>query len=343
MTIETLSKSKPARCNVSGDRLTVVVPTFNRPGRLLLAVRSVFAQTLGMNNRFAVVIVDNSPNASAAEVIETLQAECPNNVTLTALNEPKPGVANARNAAMAAVETDLVVFLDDDQTAPADWLERLLSTYKEFPATVVFGAVVAALPDEIIRHRKYLSYFFGRQPENSRGYIREYYGTGNALVDFSRVPGGLPYFDPSMNESGGEDDVLFARIRRCGGKFAWSSGNHVYEHPVRSRLSLSYTMRRAFAYGRAPVNMARLASRRKYLRVISWMGIGGAKAIWHTVKWIGLVVIGNKNHAFELDLAVRGIGKILWFVEMSFYGEAALKKSTETSQLRSVGTGKILH
>ena len=323
---------------MSGDRLTVVIPTLNRPDQLLLAVRSVFAQTLAMSDRFAVVIVDNSPNASAGAVVETLQAECPNTIRLTVVYEPKPGVANARNAAIMVVDTDLVVYLDDDQTAPVNWLQHLLATYKEFPATVVFGAVVTALPKDIKSHRTYLSSFFGREPKRKRGYISEYYGTGNSLVDFSKVPGGIPYFDTSMNDSGGEDDILFARIRRGGGKFAWSSDNHVYEHPVRSRLSLNYTLRRAFAYGRAPVTMARKASPTQYLGVVAWMGIGAAKAIWHTCRWIGLILIGNKNHAFELDLAVRGIGKVLWFVDMSFYGNAVLKSTTEVSQPISVGT-----
>ncbi len=217
---------------MSDDRLTVVIPSFNQPDGLLRAARSVFAQTLAKTNRFALVIVDNSPCATAGRAIETLRAECPTTVKMHAVHEPRPGIANARNAAMGAVETDLVAFLDDDQAAPETWLEPLLATHEAFPARVLFGAVITALPDHVTKNRAYFSFFFGRQPRHERGYVTAYYGAGNALVDFSQVPGGEPYFDAAMNTSGGEDDLLFMRIERDGGRFAWSMDTHVFEYPA---------------------------------------------------------------------------------------------------------------
>lgn len=310
---------------MSDYRLTVVIPTFNRPDGLLRAARSVFAQTLASVEEFTLLIVDNSPSASATGAIDVLGAECPDTVRLQSVHEPRPGVANARNAAMEAVETDLVAFLDDDQSATETWLEHLLATHSAFPASVVFSAVVAALPDGIKRHRPYFSAFFERQPDHQTGYVTEYYGAGNALVDFSRVPGCRPYFDAAMNRSGGEDDLLFQRIEEGGGKFAWSADTHVFEHPEPGRLTLGYTLRRAFAYGRAPVTLARKANPKRHLDVIFWIGVGGVKAIWHSLKWLILIAVGSRNHAFELDLAVRGIGKVLWFVDLHFYGADAVE------------------
>lgn len=327
---------------MSADRLTVVIPTFNRPEGLLLAARSVFSQTLARSQRFSLVIVDNTPDASAAAAMETLRAECPHMVQLRAVHEPNPGVANARNAAMQAVETDLVAYLDDDQAAPANWLEQLLATYDAFPAAVVFGPVVTQLPSDIRCHRAYLSFFFGREPKHETGYITKHYGTGNALVDFSQVPGDEPFFDAAMNTSGGEDDVLFTRIKQGGGRFAWSADAPVFECPVRSRLSLNYALRRAFAYGRAPVMMARKASPPQYITVAKWMGVGGLKALWHGLRWVSLLIAGNKDHAFELDSAVRGIAKIFWFVDLHFYGTAALRTQDPQSLPVAVGPARQL-
>ncbi|MEO1472830.1 MAG: glycosyltransferase family 2 protein [Pseudomonadota bacterium] len=317
--------------SMSHHRVTVVIPTFNRPDGLLRAVRSVFAQTLARRDTFALVIVDNTPDATAAVAIETLRAECPDTIRLDAVHAPRPGVANARNAAMIAVKTNLVAYLDDDQEAPEPWLERLLATYEVFPAAVVFGAVVTKLPKDIRDHSAYLSYFFGREPDHQTGYIAKPYGTGNALVDFSKVPEGERYFDPAMNVSGGEDDLFFEQTKKHGGRFAWSSDAPVFEHPERSRLSLQYTMRRAFAYGRAPILTALRATPARHLDVLKWMGVGVFKAVWHGLKWLGLLMLRRKDHAFELDASVRGLGKIFWFIEMKFYGGAALKRQTQSS------------
>ena len=100
--------------------ISVVVPTFNRPEGLKRAVTSLYQQTLAKDG-FDLIVVDNTPDASAKDAIAELRATCPESVNLIVLHEPAAGVANARNHAMSAVRTDLVAFLDDDQSAPETW------------------------------------------------------------------------------------------------------------------------------------------------------------------------------------------------------------------------------
>ncbi|MEL6413479.1 MAG: glycosyltransferase family 2 protein [Pseudomonadota bacterium] len=307
--------------------ISVVVPTFNRPDGLLAAVRSLFSQTYAANG-FQIVIVDNTPLATASDAIARLTGECPTCIDMIALHEPAPGVANARNTAMSIVETDLIAFLDDDQTAPSNWLENLLANYKKFPAAVTFGPVQSALPDGQRRHKAYFEQFFAREPELSSGFIEESFGSGNALVDFSQINGGAPWFDTDMNEIGGEDDLLFARARRSNGKFAWAANAPVWEHPLPERVTLAYTLRRAFSYGQAPITFARRGLRPRIDLIGLWMMVGAGKAAFHGLQWIGLSLIRHPGRAFQLDRAVRGIGKVFWWIDMKFYGAAALKAST---------------
>ena len=306
--------------------ISVVVPTFNRPDGLLAAVRSLFAQSFATNG-FQIVIVDNTPLATASDAIALLTRECPDQIDMVAVHEPAPGVANARNTAMATVETDLVAFLDDDQTAPPHWLENLLANYERFPAAVTFGPVQTALPDGQRRHQAYFEQFFAREPEYSSGYISESFGSGNALIDFSQIHGGAPWFDTDMNEVGGEDDLLFARARRSKGKFAWAAEAPVWEHPLPERVALSYTLRRAFSYGQAPITFARRGLRPRMDLVAFWMMVGSGKAAFHGIQWLGLSLIRHPGRAFQLDRAVRGIAKVFWWVDLRFYGAAALKAS----------------
>ncbi|MEL6827393.1 MAG: glycosyltransferase family 2 protein [Pseudomonadota bacterium] len=310
--------------------ISVVIPTFNRPDGLKRAVTSVFHQTL-VEDGFDLIIVDNTPEASASDTIAELQRSCPNTINLIALHEPAAGVANARNTAMRAVKTDLVAFLDDDQSAPKTWLAALYKAYRAFPAAVTFGPVRTTLPNGQRRHQRYFQTFFSREPGFETGYIETSYGCGNALVDFSKVPGHAPWFDITMNESGGEDDVLFARIRDTFGRFAWAAEAPVWEHPPVSRVSLGYTLKRAFSYGQAPITLARRRSDRPAFIILFWMLIGVGKTIWHGAIWLLLSLVRHPGRAFQLDQAVRGIGKLLWWVDLRFYGAAALKKKTANS------------
>lgn len=306
--------------------ITVVVPTFNRPDGLLAAVRSLFLQSYAAQG-FKIVIVDNTPLATASDAIALLTHECPDSIHMIAIHEPAPGVANARNTAMSVVETDLVAFLDDDQTAPQDWLENLLANYERFPAAVTFGPVQTALPEGQRRHQAYFKQFFAREPELSSGFIEESFGSGNALVDFAQIDGGAPWFDTDMNEIGGEDDLLFARARRSHGKFAWAADAPVWEHPLPERIALSYTLRRAFSYGQAPITFARRGLKPKTGLIAIWMMVGVGKAAFHGIQWLGLSLIRHPGRAFQLDRAVRGIAKVFWWIDLRFYGAAALKAS----------------
>lgn len=310
--------------------ISVVVPTFNRPSGLKRAVTSVFRQTL-VPTGFDLIIVDNAPDGSAAEAIEELRRACPATINFIALHEPAAGVANARNCAMRAVKTDLVAFLDDDQSAPKTWLEALLNAYRQFPAAVTFGPVRTTLPNGQRRHQRYFEDFFAREPGFESGYIEASFGCGNALVDFSKVPGHAPWFDTAMNESGGEDDVLFVRIRDSFGRFAWAAEAPVWEHPPAKRVTLTYTLKRAFSYGQAPITLARRKTRFPILIILYWMLIGAGKTIWHGGLWLLHSLARHPNRAFQLDKAVRGIGKLIWWIDLRFYGAAVLKTKPANS------------
>ena len=310
--------------------ISVIVPTFDRPDGLIRAVTSLFQQTL-VRDGFDLIIVDNTPDATATDAIAELRAACPSDVNLIALHEPAAGVANARNHAMGAVTTDLVAFLDDDQSAPETWLESLRESYRHLPAAVTFGPVLTELPDDQARHKAYFETFFAREPGLKRGYTDEAFGIGNALVDFSKTPGGPPWFDTAMNESGGEDDFLFERIRQAGGSFAWAADAPVWEHPPKERVTLQYTLKRAFSYGQAPITLARRTKKNAMAATALWMLIGFGKLGFHGLAWTALSLIRHPGRAFELDKAIRGLGKILWWVDLRFYGAAVLAKSPSTA------------
>lgn len=303
--------------------VTVIIPTFRRPDGLNLAVRSVFAQS-GCG-AFDLLIVDNDPAASARNRFEQLRQSAPVTISLRYLHEPNPGVANARNCAIEAARTSLIAFLDDDQTAPPHWLARLLDAHAQFPAAVVFGPVLARLPDDVEDHQDYFRGFFSRQDDAPAGYIAKSFGCGNALLDLSRLPPQRPLFDPKTNETGGEDDTLFRRVREAQGKFVWAPDADVSEHVPADRAQLSYTLKRAMSYGAGPITQARRASPPNWPLVVGWMLVGAYKIIVNTALFIVKSAFDPAGRVVHLDRAARGLGKILWWQNLRFYGQARLE------------------
>jgi hypothetical protein len=304
-------------------RVTVMIPTQRRLGGLAVAARSVFAQVGVDFARLELVVVDNDQAPSAQATVAELTGEAPFPVHY--VHEPRPGVAHARNAGMAAARGELIAFLDDDEEAPAGWLAALLAAQARYQADVVFGPVRARAPASVTRHRDYLERFFSREGPAEAGVIDHYYGCGDSLLRRAALPDPVAPFAVERNHIGGEDDMLFGHMRAGGARFAWEPAAWVWEDPVPDRLSLDYTIRRAFAYGQGPSAHCAAASPPDRLGVARWMAVGVVQsALFGLVagfKW--LTRAGDR--ADWLDRAARGLGKTLWWgpFKIQFYGRTA--------------------
>lgn len=304
-------------------RVTIMIPTQRRPDGLAVAARSVFAQTGVDPADLELVIVDNDQVPSAKPVVDRLAKAAPFPVIY--VNEKRPGVAFARNAGMARASGDLIAFLDDDEEAPAGWLAALLAARDRFDADVVFGPVRARAPASVIEHRDYLERFFSREGPSEACILDRHYGCGDSLVRRAALPDPVAPFAAERNEIGGEDDMLFGHMGAAGARFAWEPAAWVWEDPVPSRLNLSYTITRAFAYGQGPSAHCAAAAPRDHLGVVRWMAIGlGQVAVFGLVagfKWL----IRAADRAEWLDRAARGLGKTFWWgpFKIQFYGRTA--------------------
>lgn len=99
--------------------VAVVICTYteDRWDIFVKAVESAQAQTL-LPDQIVIVSEHNPP------LLERARERFPN-LIVTENKEPR-GLSGARNSGIAASNTDLVAFLDDDAVAAPDWLERLV-------------------------------------------------------------------------------------------------------------------------------------------------------------------------------------------------------------------------
>ncbi|MFC7379885.1 glycosyltransferase family 2 protein [Brevundimonas sp. GCM10030266] len=306
-----------------GD-VAIIIPTLRRPDSLTRALRSVFAQT-GVTERIAaVIVVDNDPLASASSTIDSLRPESP--WPLVYVSEPTPGVARARNAGLAATDAPLIAFLDDDEAASTGWLAALLAAQARTGADAVFGPITGRAPEAKDWLKPYLERFFGREGPAETGLIDHPWGCGNSLlVRANALPGDAP-FSAAADQSGGEDDILFAALEARGGRFGWAADARVEEFAPTHRATLDYALTRAFAYGQGPSQTA--AAARNWPGVARWMVIGAGQAAVFGAASAALTVINSPRRAQMYDRTARGIGKLFWMkgFEPRFYGAAEVAR-----------------
>ena len=297
-------------------KVSVLIPTFRRPDSFIRAARSIFRQQ-GVEG-IELVAIDNSPEGSALDAFRALDAESP--FPFRWAHAPKPGVAQARNVALALARGDLVAWLDDDEEASPRWLASLIAVRKQTSAQSVFGPVRAQAPANA-DHAIFFEDLYSRRGAHESGVCAHAYGIGNSLQPRAMF-GEAIAFDPRADQTGGEDDALFASWSEAGATFAWAADALVVEHLGLERMRIAHGLKRAFAYGQGPCETA--WSSRKYASLARHMSIGAAQAVVFTAA-SALVVGASKQHALAmLDQAARGAGKVFWFFEQRFYGEALL-------------------
>ncbi|WP_332660685.1 glycosyltransferase family 2 protein [Brevundimonas sp.] len=304
--------------------VAIIVPTLRRPESLERAMRSLFRQT-GVADRVAeIVIVDNDPQGSAADLSDDLRAFSPWPIIYR--HAPTPGVATARNAGLSATAATLIAFLDDDEAASPGWLAALLKAQEDTGADAVFGPITGRAPGAEPWLESYLERFFGRDGPERTGLIAEPYGCGNSLMLRSTaLPGHAP-FNVAADQAGGEDDALFAALAARGGRFGWAADARVEEFAPAHRATLKYALARAFAYGQGPSQTA--AAARNWPGVARWMLIGAAQTVVWGVAAAALTVMVRPGRAEMYDRAARGLGKVFWTrgFEPHFYGARELAR-----------------
>ena len=114
--------------------VTVCICTFRRPS-ILRAVESVATQVLPDWISVRILVIDNDDTPSAQNAIASFCAK--SSATIHYHHAPGRNISIARNAALDAVSTLWLAFIDDDESASPTWLAKLLAA--RAGAHAVFG------------------------------------------------------------------------------------------------------------------------------------------------------------------------------------------------------------
>ena len=121
-------------------KLTVIIPTYNRPACIERNLAALAAQMPAPDQ---IIIVDASPGDETAVIVERFT-----NVLYFKNPAGRGNIPTSRNMALEHTRGDIVAFLDDDAFPRAGWAAALLETYRDTSIAGVAGRALNDVPGE---------------------------------------------------------------------------------------------------------------------------------------------------------------------------------------------------
>lgn len=222
-------------------RVSVCICTYRRPQQLAWLLADLGAQTRRPDE---VVVVDNEAEGGGRASVEAARAGAPFPIRYEI--QPVKNISRTRNRAVALAEGDWLALLDDDERAPAHWLQTLLDAAGRYEADGVIAPVVSVVPDSApgwIRRGR----FYQPARDTPTGEIMPLnsVGIGNALLHGARLRALEGPFDEAYGLTGGEDSDLLTRLVQGGARLVACQEAAVTEPVVAARLNLRWILLRA--------------------------------------------------------------------------------------------------
>ena len=122
--------------HASTPDVTVVIPTRNRARQIGECLQSLRAQSL---TNFEVLVMDQSDDDGTEGQVEVLA-----DGRVRFIRVPRRGANPARNLGAARAAAPIIAFLDDDCSAPGDWLAQIADAFDSDPdLQFIFGQLKA--------------------------------------------------------------------------------------------------------------------------------------------------------------------------------------------------------
>jgi GT2 family glycosyltransferase len=279
-----MAESEPA--------LTVAICTRNRRDSLLRALASLAAQTARAS--WEALVVENASEDDTRAAVGAIARDFP--VPLAVESEPALGLSHARNRALQRARGRAVVYLDDDATCHAGFVDAHAAGLAAPDVVATGGRIVPVLPA-------------GLEP-SWRAFLELQMGAPTGRYDFGpevlEIPGPRAVLLPFGGNLGlarrsaldaggfrtdlgwgrrmipGEETELLQRLQRGGGRILYLPGAAIDHHLDAERSSLAYYLRWSRGYGRSLVRLAPPASARERMRRAlsalartAWLGARG--------------------------------------------------------------------
>jgi len=220
------------------QKIIIGLCTADRPKMLAECIASLRVQEIPENMELFLAVVENVENPNSKEFIEQLDFP----YELIYIHEPNRGIPIARNKVVdkaLEIEADWIAFIDDDETAPKDWIKNLLQEAIKYEADVIHGKVIPIYP------KPKPFWILEKENKKTSGDIQKTAATNNTLLSKKLFKDWGLKFDEEMRFTGGEDTDYFNRAYDMGGKIIWSELPVVKEKIPLSRTTYYWKFKRS--------------------------------------------------------------------------------------------------
>lgn len=250
----------------------VAVCTHNRVGDVRRCLEGLANQAKAQD--LPLLIVDSGSDARCANELVALAAEW----DVRILRCEEPGLSVARNAAVAAVDAEWIVYLDDDAVPAPNWAEQLVQCLASCPAEVgIVGGMIRPKwpiegnPGKITERWKLLLSCTDRP---GHGSVPEEYNICGANLAVRRsalaLAGGFP---TDLGRVGtrlisGEEAYLIAWLKLHNITVVYDDRFAVDHYISKERMEPSWAAKRAYWEGYS------------YLRILRALGTRPPRSVW---------------------------------------------------------------
>ena len=119
---------------------SILICTYNRAPLLREALNAMSALVPPPNCEVEIIVVDNNSTDTTPQVIADAAAR--SRFRVIGLRETAQGKSFALNRGLAVATGDVVALTDDDVWPDREWLQRIVSRFRERDVTFVFGKVL---------------------------------------------------------------------------------------------------------------------------------------------------------------------------------------------------------
>jgi GT2 family glycosyltransferase len=220
--------------------ISVIIPTHQRPQRLVRCLEELSLQTLPMESFEVVVVNDGGP--PLPQYVQQFRGV----LRLRMLEQPRRGPAAARNAGAAAARGEWLLFTDDDCLPERNLLAHYARVTSRAPGKLIGGGLANALPEDLFATASQLIVssvyeYYARNPTSEF-----LFSTSNLLVPAAqfRQLGG---FSSDFPLAAGEDYDFCSRWYAAGLEASYEPAAIVrHAHP----LTFGGFCRQHYNYGR---------------------------------------------------------------------------------------------
>ena len=229
-------------------RLTVAICTWNRCAPLRQTLESFTQLARPSRVEWELVVVNNNCTDGTDDVIRAFEGRLP----VRRVFEPRAGLSNARNRAVAEATGEYILWTDDDVTVSAGWLGAYAEAFRQWPDAAIFGGPIEpsfdGTPPSWLQRiyptvaGVYTARDFGNEPiPLSAPYVIPW---GANYVIRAREQSTRPY-DPELGYRPGrlvgwEETEVILGLLNDGAAGRWVPGAALRHHVPRARQTTKY-------------------------------------------------------------------------------------------------------